>query len=182
MSKQIPDLVWDYISGKTQQEIRDTYGMSHATLLQVLDTYLSPELIGYLKSSNYRNSKVGNKNPMFGKKGSEHHNFKGVVADGKGYLMVTKPSWYTGRKGCKHVFQHHVVMCESLGITEIPSGFHVHHINGVKTDNRISNLSLLEAGAHTRLHWVERATTIPQGSRGKPQPRSASHSSPNKGE
>ena len=32
---------------------------------------------------------------------------KGIVADGKGYLMILKPSWYTGRKGCKHIFYHH---------------------------------------------------------------------------
>jgi HNH endonuclease len=172
MLNVIPEAVIDYICGKTQQEIRDEYSLTYAELKGTLDRHLSQELQTFLESQNYRESKLGELNP-----GS-----KGAVSDGKGYLMMLKPDWYTGRKCSRYVFQHHVVMCEHLGILAVPAGFHVHHINGVKTDNRISNLALLEAGAHIRLHNVERATTIPKGSRGESNPRSASHSSPNKGE
>lgn len=34
----------------------------------------------------------------------------------------------------------------------IPSGSHVHHINGIKTDNRPSNLTIMSASEHARLH------------------------------
>lgn len=111
------------------------------------------------KSRTYRNSKLGSNNPMLGKTKEKHHNYIGDVSDGKGYLMCVKPEWYTGRKGCKHVFKHHIVMCESLGLTEIPKGFCVHHVDGNKLNNDLINLALLTTGAHTRLHQLERATT-----------------------
>ena len=129
---------------KIQEWIHDTFNSSY---------------IQERKSVAYANSKTGEKNPMKGKSKEQHHNYIGDVSDGKGYLMRIKPDWYTGRVGCKHVFAHHIVMCEALGITEIPKGFHIHHIDGNKTNNDMSNLALLSAGAHTRLHQLERATT-----------------------
>lgn len=117
------------------------------------------------KRVNYRLSKTGPLNPMWGKTLEKHHKYKGDVSDGKGYLMRVKPSWYTGRKGSKHVFVHHIVMCDTLGLTEIPSGFCVHHIDHDPTNNNPNNLCLLSVPAHTRLHQLERATTILKGSR-----------------
>lgn len=35
---------------------------------------------------------------------------------------------------------------------ERPEGYHVHHVDGDKSNNDISNLALLEASEHTRLH------------------------------
>ena len=124
----------------------------------IAKTY-SKEVRRERKKKVYSNSKVGEFNPMFGKFEEKHHNFIGAVSDGKGYLMRVKPEWYTGRVGCKHVFVHHLVMCEALGLTEIPSGFCVHHIDGDKKNNALTNLALLTTSAHTRLHQLERATT-----------------------
>lgn len=83
--------------------------------------------------------------------------YKGTdVVDGKGYVIIPKPEWYVGRKNSKYVYLHSVVMCESLGITEIPKGFCVHHIDGNKTNNDISNLCLLTVEAHSKLHQIQR--------------------------
>ena len=88
--------------------------------------------------------------------GENHPRYKGLVDDGQGYLMVKKPEWYTGRPGSDYVFYHSVVMCEALGITEIPRGFVVHHIDCDKHNNDISNLALVTVSGHGKLHGVYR--------------------------
>lgn len=108
------------------------------------------------KQRNYQLSKQGDKNLMKGKTGKKHHNYKGRVEDGRGYYMVLKPDWYTGRKGSKHVFEHSVIMCEALGLTEIPEGFVVHHIDGDTKNNDIDNLSLMTISGHGKLHSTQR--------------------------
>ena len=74
-----------------------------------------------------------------------------MLVDGKGYVMCKKPSWYTGRKSAKYVYYHNIVMCENLGITEIPKGFMVRHLDNNKCNNDISNLILLTIQANSRL-------------------------------
>ena len=149
----------------TLQEIADKVGSKLHQVWKLIASEYSVEFRAARKTNCYRNSKLGNKNPMAGKVGENHHGFVGDVSDGKGYMMRLKPEWYTGRKGCKHVFVHHVVMCEALGLTEIPRGWCVHHIDGDKVNNNPNNLAFLTIAAHTRLHQLERATTIPKGSR-----------------
>ena len=113
------------------------------------------------KAVCYKNSKLGPKNPMFGKTNSQHHAFVGNVSDNKGYWMQLKPAWYTGRKKSKHVFVHHVVVCEKLGITEIPRGWNVHHCDHNPDNNVFENLVLIRLNDHTRLHQsLKGATTI----------------------
>lgn len=148
----------------TIAEIADAAWVSNSTATEIIKRNFSTEERRERKRKIYANSKLGDKNPMTGKCGEHHHRYKGEVADGNGYIMILKPEWYTGRRGSKHVFQHTVVMCEHLGLTELPAGFVVHHIDEVKTNNDISNLALLTVAAHARLHALERATTIPQGS------------------
>lgn len=113
------------------------------------------------KVRNYQRSKLGQNNPMHGKFGAAHHNFVGEVSDGRGYLMVLRPEWYTGRKRSKHVFAHHVVVCLGLGISSIPKGWCVHHCDEDPHNNDFSNLVLMTMADHTRLHQVMRkgATT-----------------------
>lgn len=140
----------------TMQGVADHTGVSLKNTRRILQTYLHPLELEDIKRKNYSRSKQGDKNPMLGK---HPVNYKGECADGKGYLTIYKPSWYTGRKGSERVFKHSVVMCEQLGLTEIPSGFVVHHIDGDKTNNNPNNLALMTMAAHARLHSSERATT-----------------------
>ena len=104
------------------------------------------------KQRSYQLSKKGDKNPMKGKYKEQHPNYKERVSDGRGYWMILRPEWYTGRTGCNHVFEHSVVMCKALGLTEIPAGFVIHHIDGDKHNNDISNLALMTNAAHSKLH------------------------------
>lgn len=143
----------------TLDEIGQKVGKTRCQVDWIINKEFTEEQRSLRKIACYRNSKIGNKNPMFGKVKELHHQYIGDVSDGKGYILVLKPEWYTGRKGCRHIFKHHMVVCEALGITAIPKGWCVHHIDGNKINNELHNLALLTVSAHTRLHQLERATT-----------------------
>lgn len=67
-----------------------------------------------------------------------------------GYLVATD-----GRTA-RHV--HRIVYEAAYGA--IPPGHHVHHRNGVKTDNRLENLELMPASEHLSRHAREHADAI----------------------
>lgn len=138
------------------QDICKECKLEYYQLQHILNAHFTQEQQDRRKSKLYRVSKLGQNNPMKGRKGSSHHNYKGVVSDGNGYLQCLKPDWYTGRKGSDYVFVHHIVICEALGITEIPKGFVVHHIDGDKHNNDISNLALMLMSGHSKLHSVQK--------------------------
>ena len=138
---------------------------------QVVSDALLSLGVGYAvarRARMYSRSKQGVNNPMTGMFKEKHPRFKGVVGDSKGYLMELKPSWYTGRKGSRHVFQHHIVYCLATGLTEMPRGYCVHHCNQDTTDNRFDNLLMMTLNEHTYFHRVnEGATTISKESTAK---------------
>ena len=145
----------------TQQQIAAKLGIPWKRVFNYIRDNYSSSYRKQRKAVCYRNSKVGALNPMQGKTGKDHHNFIGVVSDAKGYLMVLKPDWYTGRKGSKHVFQHHVEVCQGLGITSIPKGWCVHHVDNNPHNNSFNNLVLCTMSDHPRIHkHFEGATTI----------------------
>lgn len=137
------------------QDICKEAKIEYWEMQKILKDNFSQYDIDRRKSKMYAKSKMGYNNPMKGKCKENHHNYKGIIDDGNGYSMILKPDWYTGRKNSKHIFLHHAVICEHLGITEIPKGFCVHHIDGNKKNNDISNLCLLSMGAHTKLHQLQ---------------------------
>lgn len=135
--------------------------LTYKIVWTIVERSYSPERRLVRKQQSYRDSKLGDKNPSFGRAGENAFHYKsGKAADGKGYMMITKPEWYTGRAGSKYVFEHSIVMCQALGLTEMPAGFVIHHIDGDKTNNSIDNLALMTNRAHSRLHSLERVETI----------------------
>lgn len=148
-------------SDLTLQAIADTLGISVFHVYRYVGENYTLEERKERKRGCYRRSKLGALNPMTGKTMEQHHNFVGDVSDGKGYLMRLKPQWYTGRRGCKHVFVHQLVVCERLGLTQMPKGWCVHHVDEDKTNNSFDNLVLMTTSDHRRLHrHLEGATTI----------------------
>lgn len=82
--------------------------------------------------------------------GTKIKNWKKDKVDEQGYIQVFAPDHPNARKS-NRVPKHRMVMSDFLG-RPLRANENVHHINGVKTDNRIENLEL----------WV---TTQPKGQR-----------------
>ena len=77
----------------------------------------------------------------------------------EGYILVhvetTHPFYCMARKSLKgkdYIFEHRLVMAKHLERPLLPRE-RVHHLNGIKDDNRIENLELIsDIGAHISLH------------------------------
>lgn len=52
--------------------------------------------------------------------------------------------------GNKYVYEHIFVWKKNNG--NIPKGFVIHHINGIRNDNRVENLACMSQSDHMRLH------------------------------
>lgn len=117
----------------------------------------------------YRRSKLGVNNPMKGNTGTDHHNYDPMPkSDAKGYLIVTKPVWYTGRKKSRHVFQHSAVWCAFMVLTEVPRNTVIHHCDQNPLNNSFDNLLGVTREEHKAIHdWIGGATTISKESTAK---------------
>jgi hypothetical protein len=74
--------------------------------------------------------------------GEDNGNWRGGITFHKaGYVMRRTPGQPRARQRSPYVFEHILVMEESLGRYLLPDET-VHHLNGVKDDNRIENLEL----------------------------------------
>ena len=97
----------------------------------------------------------GDKNPMFGKRREQNPNWRGGIRFSRGYRQVHSPN-HPNTDSHGYVSEHRLVMEAHLGRTLLPREV-VHHINGIKDDNRIENLMLFSsAGQHTAHHQAKK--------------------------
>jgi len=86
------------------------------------------------------------------RKGEKAANWKGgKKTTQKGYTVILNKEHHRASGG--YVMEHIVVMEKYLG-RKIKTDEAVHHINGIKSDNRVKNLEVLEFGEHTRQHHL----------------------------
>jgi hypothetical protein len=74
-------------------------------------------------------------------RGENNGNWKGGVTESRGYRLIRKP-----RGKSAYTFEHIAVWEEANG--PVPKGWDVHHLNGIKDDNRLENLLAQSASDH----------------------------------
>lgn len=80
------------------------------------------------------------------------HNGREVIRDHSGYLRIWEPTHPAANQG--RVLEHRWVMEQAIGRV-LATDEHVHHLNGVKDDNRLDNLQVMDAQDHRLLTAAE---------------------------
>lgn len=142
----------------TYEELADQIQSTYKVIWRFVTQNYSKEYRLARKSENYRQSKLGGNNPQFGLSYVEDMSYP-KYRGASGYVVIKKPEWYTARKTKNNAYEHVIIMCQLLGLTQIPAGFVVHHLDRDRANNKPDNLTLLTLEAHARLHAIERAET-----------------------
>lgn len=101
------------------------------------------------KSTNIKKAlKKKYPNGSFGELAS---NWRGGKRNFRGYITIYSPDHPFNNQ--KYVFEHRLVMEKKLG-RYLAKDEIVHHINGIKTDNRPENLQVLKRGEHVKHHYT----------------------------
>lgn len=86
--------------------------------------------------------------------GEKHWNWKGGKIVCHGYINIYSPK-HPKKDKLGYVREHRLVMEKIIG-RYLEKNEVVHHINGIKDDNRINNLKLMTKSTHARMHLKER--------------------------
>lgn len=118
------------------------YNVSHVIIKRYLDKFGIPTR-SHKKANKINNSGKNNPNWNGGKR-----------SHSEGYIQILKKG-HPQADGCGYVYEHRLVMEKHLG-RYLHSEEHIHHINGIKTDNRLENLMVLSPSEHMKLHHEQR--------------------------
>jgi hypothetical protein len=99
----------------------------------------------------YRKMKYkGKNNPNYGNRGKLNPIYKGGGLNGYGYKVIQAKNHPAANKNGV-ALEHRIVMSDHLG-RQLKEWEHIHHINGIRTDNRIENLEIVMLDIHCQLH------------------------------
>lgn len=136
-------------------EIAKAENIGWHTVKYICDHFIHPEAKKKRMTACYSRSKIGDKNPMKDKTKELHHLYGKRWGKLGFYPTQLKPEWFTGRVDSPRAFTAHIWFCEQLGITELPKGFLVHHIDGNPANDDPKNYALVSEAAHRHIHCRE---------------------------
>lgn len=135
-----------YEDGHTQGEIAEALGVSQKVVWRFMKNH------GIKARVAAKREQRGDSNSYW--KG-------GIVVDGAGYVLVKRDGHPRAKKCGGYVREHILVAEKHLGRSLTPDEV-VHHINGIKNDNRPENLAVMTSSAHLQYHTrVRKGDDIP---------------------
>ena len=144
----------------TLTQIRQQLCIRHNTVASIWKEEFGQQAFDDRKRVWYRNSKLGDNNPMKGKYRKLHPKWINSerISNRKGYYRIKAPDWYEGPMDDNRYADEHVVTyCASRNLSKVPEGFVIHHLDMVKTNNDPANLVMLTNSDHLLLHaWINR--------------------------
>ena len=148
--RAIKDYGWHITSDKSRWKKRTSRLVVHHDRIRELaltGQYSTTEiarLIGEKNAEQVRRYMVRHNMPRIAegaRKGAKNHGWRGGrIIDADGYVQVHQPDHPNAKSNGK-VYEHRLVMEQVLGRYLEPEEV-VHHINGIKDDNRPENLAL----------------------------------------
>lgn len=85
------------------------------------------------------------------RKGKNNLNFKGRTKDGRGYIYINSYN-HPNKDHHNNMFEHRLIIESQIG-KYLNIKWEVHHINGIRDDNRPENLiCFISKSAHQRFH------------------------------
>ena len=121
---------------KSMQKVANYYGVSKKLILNYLKRFDIPRFQRPPKKIKL-------------KKLDTYH--KGYITTWNGYIKVKAPIDHPYKDGKGYIMEHRLKVEQHIGRYLEPYE-EVHHINYIKTDNRIENLLLLTRTEHRKLH------------------------------
>lgn len=151
-----------YESGLTWEQVAQVIGFPKSRLRKYIDR---------IKSKIDFKTRVGKK---LNQSGPNNDSWKGGKIKLSGYVSIKSPGHPRGRGGNRgYVMEHILVMEAYIGRYIVfhgrqhPDNEVVHHINGVRNDNRLENLVLMLSREHSFLHgnqkWARGITDVTNG-------------------
>lgn len=141
------------IKSWTDEEVellKEKYSNTANIDLKIL--FPNKSLIAIYKKSRNLGLKKSKEIAFIDRSNSRKKERKQFITSSKGYKLIYMPEHHRADKS-GYVMEHIYVFEEYTGI-KVPSNCCVHHLNGDKSDNRISNLSLMLISAHTIYHHI----------------------------
>lgn len=138
--QEVAAIIRKYKSGESQMAIAADLSTSQHKVSAVLRTH------GFYHGKEYL---LGKKHP-FRRGGMQHKNgyLAVLIRSDDPHFEMRQRNALLADMGCGYVLEHRLVMARHLG-RSLRSGESVHHINGIKDDNRIKNLQLRQGNHGT---------------------------------
>lgn len=123
---------------ESMNEIAREFNVSHVIIKKYLNKFGIPTR-SKKEANTLQHGGTGNRNWRGGK-----------ITHNEGYKMIYMPS-HPHHAYANYVYEHRLVMEQHIGRL-LNSDEHIHHINGIRDDNRIENLQTLTNSEHRHLH------------------------------